>query len=93
VRTAFTPQYTCRFWNCVALKVPCAPKRFDFEFPRIKTTKLLVVCGGGGGCAGGDVPLGAGPCCPDVGRCLSGVNIGLKSLRYLSKVNLPAAIN
>ena len=33
------------------------------------------VCGGGGGCAGGGVPLGAGPCCPDVGRCLSGVNI------------------
>jgi len=33
------------------------------------------VCGGGGGCAGGDVPLGAGPRCPDVGRCLSGVNI------------------
>ena len=31
------------------------------------------VCGGGGGCAGGGVPLGAGPCCPDVGRCLSGV--------------------
>jgi len=31
--------------------------------------------GGGGGCAGGGVPLGAGPCCPDVGRCLSGVNI------------------
>jgi len=30
---------------------------------------------GGGGCAGGGVPLGAGPCCPDVGRCLSGVNI------------------
>jgi len=29
----------------------------------------------GGGCAGGGVPLGAGPCCPDVGRCLSGVNI------------------
>ena len=28
-----------------------------------------------GGCAGGGVPLGAGPCCPDVGRCLSGVNI------------------
>ena len=33
------------------------------------------VCGGRGGCAGGGVPLGAGPCCPDVGRCLSGVNI------------------
>jgi len=33
------------------------------------------VCGGGGGCAGGGVPLGAGPCCPDVGRCLLGVNI------------------
>jgi len=33
------------------------------------------VCGGGGGCAGGGVPLGAGPCCPDLGRCLSGVNI------------------
>jgi len=35
------------------------------------------VCGGGGGCAGGGVPLGAGPCCPgpDVGSCLSGVNI------------------
>jgi len=33
------------------------------------------VCGGGGGCAGSGVPLGAGPCCPDVGRCLSGVNI------------------
>jgi len=33
------------------------------------------VCGGGVGCAGGGVPLGAGPCCPDVGRCLSGVNI------------------
>jgi len=33
------------------------------------------VYGGGGGCAGGGVPLGAGPCCPDVGRCLSGVNI------------------
>jgi len=33
------------------------------------------VCGGGGGCASGGVPLGAGPCCPDVGRCLSGVNI------------------
>ena len=31
--------------------------------------------GGGGGCAGGGVPMGAGPCCPDVGRCLSGVNI------------------
>ena len=31
------------------------------------------VCGGGGGCADGGVPLGAGPCCPDVGRCLSGV--------------------
>ena len=29
------------------------------------------VCGGGGGCAGGGVPLGAGPCCPDVGRCFS----------------------
>jgi len=26
-------------------------------------------------CAGRGVPLGAGPCCPDVGRCLSGVNI------------------
>jgi len=24
---------------------------------------------------GGGVPLGAGPCCPDVRRCLSGVNI------------------
>ena len=24
------------------LKVPCVPKRFDFEFPIIKTTKLLV---------------------------------------------------
>ena len=35
-------------------------------------------CGGGGGCAGGGVPLGAGPCCPDVGRCLSGVNIIIK---------------
>jgi len=34
---------------------------------------VLLVCGGGGGCAGGDVPLGAGPCCPDVGRCLSEV--------------------
>jgi len=33
------------------------------------------VCGSGGGCAGGGVPLGADPCCPDVGRCLSGVNI------------------
>jgi len=31
------------------------------------------VCGGGGGCASGGVPPGAGPCCPDVGRCLSGV--------------------
>ena len=36
---------------------------------------VLRVCGGGGGCAGGGVPLGAGPCCPDVGRCLLGVNI------------------
>jgi len=35
------------------------------------------VCGGGGGCAGGGVPLGAGPCCPDVGRCLSGVNTNI----------------
>ena len=35
------------------------------------------VCGGGGGCAGGGVPLGAGLCCPDVGRCLSGVNINI----------------
>jgi len=34
---------------------------------------VLRVCDGGGGCAGGNVPLGAGPCCPDVGRCLSGV--------------------
>jgi len=34
---------------------------------------VLRVCGGGGGCAGGGVPLGAGLCCPDVGRCLSGV--------------------
>jgi len=25
-----------------AVKVPCAPKWFDFEFPIIKTTKLLV---------------------------------------------------
>ena len=25
--------------------------------------------------ASGGVLLGAGPCCPDVGRCLSGVNI------------------
>jgi len=33
------------------------------------------VCSGGGGCAGGGAPLGAGPCCPDVGRCLSGVSI------------------
>jgi len=33
------------------------------------------VSGGGGGCAGGGVPLGSGPCCLDVGRCLSGVNI------------------
>ena len=33
------------------------------------------VCGGRGGCASGGVPLGAGPCCPDVGRCLSGVYI------------------
>ena len=33
------------------------------------------VCGGGGSCAGGGVPLGASPCCPDVGRCVSGVNI------------------
>jgi len=38
------------------------------------------VCGGGGGCAGGGVPLGAGPCCPDVGRCLSGVNIIIISI-------------
>ena len=30
------------------------------------------VCGGGGGCASGGVPLGAGPCCPGVGRCLGG---------------------
>ena len=36
---------------------------------------VSLVCGGGGGCAGSGVPLGAGPCCPDVGRCLSGVNI------------------
>jgi len=33
------------------------------------------VCDGGGGCASGGVPRGAGPCCPDVGRCLSGVYI------------------
>jgi len=31
------------------------------------------VCGGGGGCAGGDVPLS--PRCPGVRRCLSQVNI------------------
>ena len=37
------------------------------------------VCGGGGGCAGGGVPRGAGPCCPDVGRCLSGVNIIIRA--------------
>jgi len=28
----------------LGLKMPCAPKWFDFEFPLIKTTKLLV-CG------------------------------------------------
>jgi len=42
------------------------------------------VCGGGGGCAGGGVPLGAGPCCPDVGRCLSGVNI-IIIIPYINK--------
>jgi len=25
------------------VKVPCAPKRFDFEFPITKTTKLLLI--------------------------------------------------
>jgi len=41
------------------------------------------VCGGGGGCAGGGVPLGAGSCCPDVGRCVSGVNIIIITRREL----------
>ena len=27
--------------NGGSLKVPCAPKRFEFEFPVLKTTKLL----------------------------------------------------
>jgi len=28
--------------SMLGLKVPCALRRFDFEFPRIKTTKLVV---------------------------------------------------
>jgi len=35
------------------------------------------VCGGGGGCDGGGVPLGAGQCCLDVGRCLSGAGVNI----------------
>jgi len=33
------------------------------------------VCGGGGGCAGSDLPVGAVPALSGVGRCLSGVYI------------------
>jgi len=52
---------------------PCTPPHLLPASPH--SLSLSRVCGRGGGCASGGVPLGAGPCCPDVGRCLSGVYI------------------
>jgi len=49
------------------------------------------VCGGGGSCAGGGVPLGAVPLlCPGVGRCLSGgVNIIILSTVVRNTAHAP----
>jgi len=49
------------------------------------------VCGGGGGCASGGVPLGAGPCCPDVERCLSGVYIIIRARAVKLSLKLPSS--
>ena len=51
------------------------------------------VCGGGGGCAGGGVPLGAGPCCPDVGRevSLGGKHHHYRARPIMARVEDPAS--
>ena len=37
---------------------------------------------------GAGVPLGAGPCCPDVGRCLSWINIIIIIHLYMYEVRI-----